>query len=253
VPPSPAAPALPSPRDGTPTGGSGGSGLGGTAPAVVLGPPNNGANASVKAQITLSETRRRTVRFGRRIATVATLRDENGRPIAGARVSVLERMNTPGADWVPAREPLVTDRAGRMRWLIPAKFSRTVRYAYKANLANTEFQSTADVVLTVSSRTTIKPSRSFLRNGQTLRFTGRVVSRPVPAGGVLIDLQAKVGRRWQTFKTARTRGNGSWATRYTFRATRGVQTYSFRARVRQDSAFPYAMSSSRVIRVRVAG
>jgi hypothetical protein len=162
-------------------------------------------------------------------------------------------MSTPGADWVPAREPLVTDGEGKLRWLIPAKFSRTIRYAYKANLANTEFQSTSDVVLSVSSKTSMKASRSFLRNGQTVRFSGRVVSKPIPRGGVLIDLQAKVGSRWQTFRTARTKMTGSWRSAYTFRATRGVQTYSFRARVRQDSAFPYAMSTSKVIRVRVAG
>ena len=35
-------------------------------------------------------TRRRTVAFGRRIATVAWLRDENGRPITGASVTVLD-------------------------------------------------------------------------------------------------------------------------------------------------------------------
>jgi hypothetical protein len=218
-----------------------------------LGTPNNGAHASNLAKITLSGTRRRGVKFGRRIATVATLRDENGRPIVGATVSVLERMNVPGAQWVPARAPLVTDAAGKMRWLIPAKFSRTIRYAYKANLANTDFQSTADVVLTVSSKTTIKPNKRFFRNGQTLRFTGRLLSRPVPRGGVLIDLQAKVGRTWQTFKTTRSRSNGRWSTAYTFRATRGLQTYTFRARVRQDTGFPYAISKSRLLRIKVAG
>ena len=137
-----------------------------------------------------------------------------------------------------AREPLVTDGDGKMRWLIPAKFSRTIRYAYKANLQNTDFASTADVQLTVSSKTTLKPNKRFFRNGQTIRFSGRLLSKPVPRGGVLIDLQAKVGSRWQTFKTTRTRRNGSWRTSYTFRATRGLQTYTFRARVRQDTGFP---------------
>jgi hypothetical protein len=218
-----------------------------------LGTPNNGANASNRALITLTGTRKRSVRFGRRIATVVTLRDENGRPIAGARVSVLERMSTPGSNWVPAREPLVTDNDGKMRWLIPAKFSRTIRYAYKANLQNTDFQSTADVQLTVSSKTTLKPNKRFFRNGQTIRFSGRLLSKPVPRGGVLIDLQAKVGSRWQTFKTTRTRRNGKWLTSYTFRATRGLQTYTFRARVRQDTGFPYSISKSKQLRVKVAG
>ena len=222
-------------------------------PAPALGTPNNGVNASNRAQITITGTRRRKVKFGRRIATVVTLRDENGRPIAGARVSVLERMSVPSANWMPARESLVTDGDGKMRWLIPAKFGRTIRYAYKANLANADFQSTADVVLNVGSKTTVKSNRSFFRNGETIRFSGHVKSRPVPVAGVLIDLQARVGKRWQTFETTRTRSTGKWATKYTFRATRGLQTYTFRARVRKDTGFPYAMSRSRILKVRVAG
>jgi hypothetical protein len=243
-------------------GGAGGSGVavpGGGSPvrgaevSVALGTPNNGVNASNRARITLEGTRRRTVAFGRRIATVAWLRDENGRPITGATVTVLERMNVPGAAWVPAREPLVSDAQGRLRWIIPAKFSRTIRYAYKANLANAEFQSTSDVVLTVYSKSSLKPSRAVARNGQTVVFRGRLLSRPIPRGGVLIDLQARVGPRWQTFKTTRARNAGRWAIKYRFSSTRGVRVYAFRARVRQDSGYPYAISKTRAVRVKVIG
>ena len=246
---------------GDPDDGAGGSGVavGGApnrtveTPVPALGLPNNGVNASNRAQITLEGTRRRRVAFGRRIATVAHLRDENGRPITGAQVTVLERMNVPGAAWVPARAPLVSDAKGRLRWVIPAKFSRTIRYAYKANLANADFQSTSEVVLTVYSRSTLKASRPVLRNGQTVAFRGRLRSRPIPRGGVLIDVQARVGSRWQTFKTARARTSGRWTVRYRFTSTRGVRTYSFRARVRQDTGYPYAISKTRSVRVKVIG
>jgi hypothetical protein len=252
--PAPLDPRIP----GNPNDGAGGSGV--AAPAspraaetAALGTPNNGVNASNRAQITLQGKRRRKVAFGRRIATVAHLRDENGRPITGAQVTVLERMKVPGAAWAPAREPLVSDSRGRLRWVIPARFSRTIRYAYKANLANADFQSTSDVVLTVTSRSTMKASRPMLRNGQSVAFRGRLKSRPVPRGGVLIDIQARVGTRWQTFRTTRTKRNGRWQVRYRFRSTRGVRVYSFRARVRQDSAYPYAMSKTRAVRVKVIG
>ena len=246
---------------GDPDDGAGGSGVAvGGAPSrtvetvvTALGPPNNGVNASNRAQITVTGTRRRRVAFGRRIATVAWLRDENGRPITGAQVTVLERMNVPGAVWAPARTPLVSDSRGRLRWVIPAKFSRTIRYAYKANLANADFQSTSDVVLTVYSRSTLRASRPVLRNGQAVVFRGRLKSKPIPRGGVLIDLQARVGTRWQTFKTTRARTSGRWHVRYRFTSTRGVRTYSFRARVRQDSGYPYAISKTRAVRVKVIG
>ena len=159
----------------------------------------------------------------------------------------------PGASWTTARAPIVTDADGRISWLVPAGPGRTIRFAYKANLDNTDFQSTQDVLLVVRSKSTLKTSRSFLHNGQTVRFSGRLKSKPVPKGGVLIDLQAKVGSRWQTFITTRTKRSGAWAAKYRFRATRGLQTYQFRARVRQDTGYPYALSTTRVVRVKVKG
>ncbi len=261
--PAPHDPTVPGPGGG----GGGGGGAGGSGVAVTgvtgrgapeaavpaVGPPNNGVNASDRAKITVEGSRRRSVPFGRRIATVAYLRDENGRPITGAQVTVLERMNVLGASWVPARAPIVSDAQGRLRWVIPAKFSRTIRYAYKANLGNADFQSTHDVVLTVSSRSTLKPSRKVARNGQTVVFRGRLLSKPIPRGGVLIDLQARIGPRWQTFKTTRAKTAGAWAIKYRFSSTRGVRTYAFRARVRQDSGYPYAISKTRAVRVKVIG
>ena len=140
-----------------------------------------------------------------------------------------------------------------MRWTIPAGYSRTIRFAYKANLANTEFQSTTDVKLKVVSKTSFKVDRSRLRNGETVRFGGRLASRPVPKSGVLIDLQARVGKKWQTFKTTRTSAKGAWSAHYRFRATRGLQRYAFRATVRRDTGFPYEPSTSRRLSVLVRG
>ena len=75
----------------------------------------------------------------------------------------------------------------------------------------------------------------------------------MPAGGVLIDLQAQAGGKWMTFKTTRTKRTGAWASRYRFRSTTGVQHYRFRARVRQDTGYPYAMSTSKTVGVTVRG
>jgi hypothetical protein len=231
------------------TGGAAAGSLAG----VYVGPPTNGTNASNSARIVVSGSSKRTVKYGKSTRHTITLRDESGRPIAGAQVSILERMTVPGSPWVAARAPLTTDSDGRLSWRIPAKFGRTIRYAYKANLNNTEFQATTDLVLSVLSKTSIKTNHSFFHNGQTLRFTGKLKSRPVPKGGVLIDLQARVGKRWQTFKTVRTKSSGSWKAAYRFHATRGLQTYTFRARVRKDSGFPYAASRSRTVKVKVKG
>ncbi len=229
------------------------NGAGGPA---LLGAPVNGTNASDHARLRISKRTRRSrrLRFGQRLRSVTTLRDEHGRPISGARVKVLERRRVPGARWHVARKPLVSGSGGRLRWTIPAGTSRTIRLAYKANPDNTTYQSIADLRLTVRSRTSLRADRRRYRTGQTIHFSGRIRSRPIPRGGVLIDLQAyKPGTGWVTFGTKRSSGRGRWRIRYRLVSTSGTVRYRFRARVRQDGSYPYAASRSRVLRLLVRG
>jgi hypothetical protein len=92
-----------------------------------------------------------------------------------------------------------------------------------------------------------------LRNGQAVRLRGRLLGGPIPPGGKLIDLQAFYRRSWRTFATLRSDRHGRWRFRYRFRATRGVVTYRFRARVHREAAYPYELGHSRVVRVTVRG
>jgi hypothetical protein len=245
---------------GTPPGGSSGSssspgaGSGGTAGGDKPSRGDaNGTNASDGARLTLTGPRVVPVGFGRGARTTLTLRDENGRPIGGASVVVLQRMAVPGGAWVPAHSPVITDGDGRVRYSIEPGYSRTLRFGYKAHVGDADYAVTHDKTVRVRSRTTFRTSRSFLHNGQAVRFIGRLLSRPVPRNGVVIDLQAQVGHRWQTFETVRTRADGRWHASYRFRRTTGLQTYIFRARVRGDTGFPYAPSISRHTSVRVRG
>ncbi|MEA2126541.1 MAG: hypothetical protein QOI80_3323, partial [Solirubrobacteraceae bacterium] len=213
----------------------------------------NGANASDHARLTLTGPRTRTLALGHSAETTLTLRDENGKPISGASVAVLQRMAVPGAQWVAAHSPVITDSDGRVRYLIEPAYSRGLRFAYRSHAGDPQFSAVRDLTLRVRSKTTLRTNRRFLHNGQTVRFLGRLVSRPVPAAGVVIDLQARVGRHWQTFTTIRTRADGRWHAGYRFRSTTGFQTYVFRARVRGDTGFPYTPSISARTRVHVRG
>ena len=203
--------------------------------------------------MTATGAQTRTVPFGGRTATTVFLRDENGKPITGATVVVLQRMRVGGASFVPAHAPVKTDKKGRIRYYAPAGYSRTVRFAYKARHGDTEYAATRDLLIGVRSKSTLRTSAKSLRNGQTLRFSGRLKSRPVPRAGVVIDLQAQVGSRWQSFSTVRTNASGAWKSKYTFRSTTGLQTYTFRARVRGDSGYPYLPSNTSRVKVRVRG
>ncbi len=229
-----------------PPAGNGGSGQ------PDRGEPN-GINASDRARIAISGGARRKLPFGRGSLTTVVLRDENGRPIPDATVLVLQRMSVPGGRWVAAHSPLTTNADGRIRYAIEPRFSRTLRFAYRSHRGDAAFAATRDISVRVTSRSSMRTNRSYLHNGETVVFKGRLASRPVPRNGIVIDLQAQVGRRWQTFQTLRTTGEGRWKADYRFRSTTGLQTYTFRARVRGDTGYPYAPSITRKVKVRVRG
>jgi hypothetical protein len=100
---------------------------------------------------------------------------------------------------------------------------------------------------------TLKVDRRRLRNGQAVRFRGRLRGRPLPAAGKLVALQARVGREWRTFATPRANPRGAFRHRYRFTATTGLRRYSFRALVTRESAYPYERGRSRTVRVTVRG
>ena len=75
--------------------------------------------------------------------------------------------------------------------------------------------------------------------------------RPLPGGGKLIDLQAKAGRGWVTFKSIRANARGRFSAPYRFGRTFQPTTYRFRARSRREAAYPYALGYSKTARVRV--
>ena len=95
--------------------------------------------------------------------------------------------------------------------------------------------------------------RSVSCNGDAVTFSGRLLGRPLPDGGKLIDLQVKLRGRWRTFATPRTDAAGRWSYPYRFEATRGLVRYRFRARIRREAAYPYELGHSRIVRVTVRG
>jgi hypothetical protein len=68
-----------------------------------------------------------------------------------------------------------------------------------------------------------------------------------------VVLQARVGSRWQAFKSARTAAEGRFRARYRFRETSGRRLYLFRAIVRAQAGYPYLGGSSPVRRIVVTG
>jgi hypothetical protein len=84
-----------------------------------------------------------------------------------------------------------------------------------------------------------------------VRFRGRLLGKPIPRRGKLVELQAFDAGRWRVFAQPRARRSGRFRTSYRLQRTFRPRTFRFRARVRPESAYPYALGYSRVVRVRV--
>jgi len=92
-------------------------------------------------------------------------------------------------------------------------------------------------------------SRRLVRNGRSVLFTGRVLDGGRPAGNSLVAIQAKVGRKWVTFKIVRTDALGNFASRYRFKRTRRSTRYQFRAHVAAQGTLSTIDSLARYVRV----
>jgi hypothetical protein len=177
------------------------------------------------------------------------LESGNGEPLPRCSIGVLTQPR--GGRGFRRVATVSSDRDGRFTYRIPRGGSRTLRFRWDGT--GLIKPALTELKVLVPARTSIVPSRRFLRNGQSVVFDGRLVGGPVPDGGKLIDLQAFYRGRWRTFATPRTNGAGRWRFRYRFEATRGLVRYRFRARIRREAAYPYELGYSRVVAVSVRG
>ena len=170
-------------------------------------------------------------------------------PVRFGLVSVFARPRTGGA-FAPLAS-VRTDADGRLS--IPAGRgpSRTLRFRWAGT--DTAKPASADAQVLVPARTSITLDRRRVLNGEAVTFSGRLLGRPLPDGGKLVDLQVKLRGRWRTFAAPRADSAGRWSYLYRFEATRGLVSYSFRARIRREAAYPYELGHSRTVRVTVRG
>jgi hypothetical protein len=193
---------------------------------------------------------RATVGFGRSAAARGSVVRAGGGPVAGGVVEVWSRSAAAGSPYLRAGS-VRTDAGGGFAYRVPAGPSRTLRFRYAGSAIDRPSQ--AEVTLRVPAAITIHASRRSVRNGQAVTFSGRLRGRPIPAGGKVVDLQAHYRGRWRTFATPRAGSDGRWRYRYRFGATRGRLVYPFRALVRPESSYPYALGVSPTTRVTVTG
>lgn len=205
----------------------------------------------LRARIAKSDRRGRSrVRFGRRARIAGRLTSAGRGPIAGASVVVLQMPRRDGATFTQLAT-VTSSRTGRFSYRAPAGTTRTLRFRHPGS--PTIRPATRDVPLRVAASTTFGVSERFALNGETVTFSGRLRSGPVPAAGKIVELQARVRHHWRTFATSRTDAQGLWRYAYRFDGTRGRQVYTFRARVPREAEYPYEVGHSGRRRVTVVG
>ena len=210
---------------------------------------NATSGATLSARFTDSRSKTITTRYGRVRHVTGALTAASGAPIAGAQLTVISETLAMGAAPVNAGT-VTTDSTGRFRFAIPVGASRKIQVAYKWFRESAHYTHTTTVTVNVVPRVTMKADRRRLRNGQSVSFAGKVAGAPRDARRV-VELQAQVGRSWQTFGTARLRSNGTFAYRYRFTRTSRPTTYRFRANVKAERGWPFLSGQSAATKVAV--
>ena len=211
----------------------------------------NGEGASPRARLTVAFAGRggasRTVAFTRAATAVGRLVDEHGRPIRNAIVDVASTAAVRGAAAAPA-QPAVTGPDGAFSYRLPARASsRTVRFEYRYLRSG---DVVADAALLLKVRAAVRLSVRL--RGVVVRYSGRVLSRPLPRAGKLVVLQGRVrGGRWQTFATRRASRGGVFRGRYRLKVRRPGVRLQFRARAVAEAGWPYLDGTSRAVTRRV--
>jgi hypothetical protein len=220
--------------------------------AAAPSPTANGAGADRAAQLTaVINNRSRTLKvgFGKKATINGRLVDSAGGPIAGAELVVLTKRNVAAAQFSTVTT-VTTDATGRFRYVAAAGASRVVRLGYFAFNGDSSYADATDVTLLVAGALTFKAPKR-VANKRAAAFSGKVKGSPLPTAGVLVDLQVWFHGKWRTFATPRTNAKGAF--RFKYRFTQGAAKWTFRARVRKDSLYPYELAYSRKLAVIVMG
>ncbi len=213
----------------------------------------NGTNASAQARLAVRwmGTARTSARggFGRARMLSGRLTTVDGSPISGAAIDVRATAAYAGAKPLTMASPR-TDAGGRFSVSVPAgTSSRTLRFAYRAHLDDTQPAATGALRLVTRAAIALRVSPHTASAGRSISFRGRLRGGPIPPGGKQLVLEARSpGSAWIEFKVIRTDARGRYRAAYRFKFA-GPADYRFRVRSEAESDYPFAAGSSNVVRV----
>lgn len=207
----------------------------------------NGKRRVLRHRVTTLKESKSAV-FGRRIKITGHITNRDGQGIPAADVQVSSRTEATPQQLVAT---LRTDATGTYHYIATASSSRVLQFDYAGS--QHILPTHDEVQLKVPASSSIRVNHRRVLNGQSVMFSGRVRTLPIPAGGKLVELQTVLGGGWQTFRTTSTDTAGRWKLPYGFARTRGLQHYRFRVRLAHEAGYPFADGVSRTIQVQVTG
>jgi hypothetical protein len=84
--------------------------------------------------------------------------------------------------------------------------------------------------------------------GIVVRYRGRVLSKPLPRRGKLVEIQGRApGAGWKTFATRRADRRGGFAGTYRLRIRRPGVRLQFRVRVPAENGYPFVAHAGRAV------
>jgi hypothetical protein len=175
-------------------------------------------------------------------ATVmGTLLNSCSQPIAGAKVLIA--VATGSSPYVVVAQG-TTDGSGHFAYGLPGGASRLVEAIYWPFADQDSYASSNAAALNVPAALTL---RARHLRGRTVLFTGRVLTGPIPAQGIPLELQVRLpspnGRyRWQDFRGAHADPTGRFAVRYPL-----AYRYAIRIAVRTTSGYPFGPGHSAAV------
>jgi hypothetical protein len=185
-----------------------------------------------------------------------SLMTPDGQPVANAPVDV--EIKIKGTSEWKRLSATKTDTTGQLSASIPTGPSRTLRLSYYHTDDLADAQSEL-VDIKVKAASTIKALAAKAKNGQWVRFTGRVLGGNLPAGGYPLTLEGynPIKKKWIPVAARGLKADpktGKWQASYHFTATTGKVTYKFRLSMPGDVVgAPWEAATTGIVRVEVTG
>jgi hypothetical protein len=210
--------------------------------------PAASANAlQYKLAASFKGTSRRTltVPYGSRVSLSGRLTQGSKTPAAGP-IEVLERADRRGAHEKLARTIKTKADGSFSIGLATSRPSRVIRLAYRPAGGGQVVSRALKLRVIAASRV-----KASLR-GRVVRFSGKVLSGPIPKGGKRVQMEGRSpGSAWTAFKNLRTDKQGRFAGTYRLRVRRPGVVLKVRAIVPSEAGYGYLGSRSRAVTLRV--